>query len=259
MVRVMRVAFIGKGGSGKSTIAGTFARLLARTGRPVLAIDSDPMPGLTFSLGIQTADAGIPDEVLEDFTDEEGRTQTRLRAGLSSAEAVDKYAREGPDGVRFLQLQKSWGQPMPRLAQAFRHVVDELPVRDWSIVGDLPGGTRQPFFGWGGYADTVLVVVEPTPASMLTARRLARLATSEGSVRVVAVANKVREPGDTELIAARTGLTVLGAVNVDPAQESADRLGRALLDHDGAAMAVAGVASLVQTLLTDERTTEEPT
>lgn len=39
----VRVAFVGKGGAGKSSIAGTFARLLAVTGQPVLALDSDPM------------------------------------------------------------------------------------------------------------------------------------------------------------------------------------------------------------------------
>ena len=44
----MRVAFVGKGGSGKSTIAGTIARLLARDGDNVLALDVDTLPGLAF-------------------------------------------------------------------------------------------------------------------------------------------------------------------------------------------------------------------
>ncbi|MDP8932341.1 MAG: AAA family ATPase, partial [Actinomycetota bacterium] len=42
----MRVAFVGKGGSGKSALAGTLARALARRGESVLVLDSDPMPGL---------------------------------------------------------------------------------------------------------------------------------------------------------------------------------------------------------------------
>jgi CO dehydrogenase maturation factor len=35
----MRIAFVGKGGSGKTTSAAMFSRYLAATGRPTLAID----------------------------------------------------------------------------------------------------------------------------------------------------------------------------------------------------------------------------
>ncbi|MEH0551338.1 ATP-binding protein [Streptomyces sp. B21-101] len=37
----MRVAFVGKGGSGKTTLTALFARRLARSGAPVLAVDGD--------------------------------------------------------------------------------------------------------------------------------------------------------------------------------------------------------------------------
>ncbi|OCC14053.1 ATP-binding protein [Streptomyces sp. PTY087I2] len=37
----MRVAFVGKGGSGKTTLSALFARQLARSGAPVVAIDGD--------------------------------------------------------------------------------------------------------------------------------------------------------------------------------------------------------------------------
>lgn len=37
----MRIAFVGKGGSGKTTLSALFARQLARSGAPVLAVDGD--------------------------------------------------------------------------------------------------------------------------------------------------------------------------------------------------------------------------
>ncbi|WP_416971162.1 ArsA-related P-loop ATPase [Streptomyces sp. 4F14] len=37
----MRIAFVGKGGSGKTTLSALFARHLARSGAPVLAVDGD--------------------------------------------------------------------------------------------------------------------------------------------------------------------------------------------------------------------------
>jgi CO dehydrogenase maturation factor len=42
----MKSAISGKGGSGKTTIAATLTRILARRGLPVLAIDGDPNPNL---------------------------------------------------------------------------------------------------------------------------------------------------------------------------------------------------------------------
>jgi CO dehydrogenase maturation factor len=249
----MRVAFVGKGGTGKSSLAGTFARVLARTGVRVLALDSDPMPGLALSLGVPSVDTGLPDDAVEEYQ-EGGRRRYRLRSGLTGPGAVEQYAVAGPDGVRFLQLGKArgprWDNTRPHWA--FQRVLDDLPGDDWSIVGDLPGGTRQPFMTWGRYARTYLVVVEPTPASLLSGRRLARLAASRGTPRVLAVANKVRQPDDPDRVAAGTGLDVLGAVPFDPAVAEADRQGRALLDAEPAAPAVAAVRSLVEALRSRE-------
>lgn len=249
----MRVAFVGKGGAGKSSIAGTFARLLAATGRPVLAIDSDPMPGLAFSLGVASTDAGIPDEAVE-VVQGEGRPRLRLREGLTAAEVVDRYSTRGPDGVRFLQLGKARGPRWDNSRQhaAFQQVVDGLPGQGWSLVGDLPGGTRQPFQTWGRYARTVVAVVEPTPASELTGRRLARLAQLATRPRVVVVASKVREPGDAERVSRHTGLRLIGAIPRDPALEAADRTGLAILDCDPDGPYVAAVESLVTALLSEE-------
>jgi len=235
----MRVAFVGKGGAGKSSLAGTFARVLASTGEQVLALDSDPMPGLAFSLGVPQSDSGLPDEAVEEYADEEGRTRYRLRDGLTGTGAIAQYAGRTTEGAYFLQLGKARGPQWSNTRQhfGFQRVLD-----------DLPGGTRQPFFTWGRYAHTFLVVVEPTPASLLTGRRLARLAATAQAPRVLAIANKVRQPGDAERVAERTGLKVLGAVPFDPALGDADRLGRPILDHDPDGPTVTAVRSIVDAL-----------
>lgn len=48
----MKVGISGKGGTGKTTISGTLARLAARRGWETLAIDCDSNPNLGASLGI---------------------------------------------------------------------------------------------------------------------------------------------------------------------------------------------------------------
>ena len=238
---------MGKGGAGKSALAGTFARILARDGEPVLAVDSDPMPGLSISLGLGVVDAPIPDEAVQERAEGERGPRYRLRPGLSAVEAVERYARVAPDGVRLLQFGKLRGHVAPLVPSqfAFRQILDELPVDRWSLIGDLPGGTRQPFFGWGRYARTMLVVVEPTAKSLLSARRLARLGlAANGPDRILAVANKVRAADDVELVRWRAGLEVAAAVPWDEALAEAERLGRALLDHAPGSSAVRVLESL---------------
>lgn len=61
----LRIAFVGKGGAGKSLIAATVARLLARRGDRVLALDMDTMPGLALSLGVVAGPAGLPEDLAE--------------------------------------------------------------------------------------------------------------------------------------------------------------------------------------------------
>ena len=243
----MRIAFVGKGGVGKSAIAGTFCRALARRGDPVLAIDSDPLPGLAFSLGLEISDAPLPDEAIEERPEGE-RPRWRLATGLTAADAIERYAAVAPDGVRFLQFGKHRGETRALFKSqvAFRQIIRELPEDRWNVVGDLPGGTRQAFTGWGDYARTVLIVVEPTAKSLLTARRLSRLSLDEEHPRrIVAVANKVREEGDIELIARRTGLEVVGAVPWDEALAEAEQQMAAPIDLAPDSAAVQAVESLV--------------
>src|SRR3954467_11916520 len=47
----MKIAFVGKGGSGKTTLSALFTRRLVATGAPVLAIDADINQHLAAALG----------------------------------------------------------------------------------------------------------------------------------------------------------------------------------------------------------------
>lgn len=245
------MAFVGKGGAGKSAISGTFARLLARQGAAVLAVDSDPLPGLAWSLGLAIDDSPpIPDDAVVERQEGESGPRYRLRPDLDPAEAVDLYSVGAPDGVRFLQFGKVKAgqvQQLFRSQLAFLQIVRELPDDKWTVIGDLPGGTRQAFTGWGSFAQTVFIVVEPTAKSMLSGRRLARMADMDnGPARIVAVASKVRETGDETIIERRTGLEVVASIPWDEAFADAERKGMAPIDDAPNCPAVRAVESLVQ-------------
>ena len=53
----MKLAISGKGGVGKSTVAGTLSLLWAAAGRRVLAIDADPDANLASALGLRPTSA----------------------------------------------------------------------------------------------------------------------------------------------------------------------------------------------------------
>ena len=249
----MRLAFVGKGGAGKSAISGTFARVLAREDHKVLAIDSDPLPGLAYSLGLAIdRTPPIPDDAVIERKEGEEGPRWRLNPDVDPLEAVEKWSVEAPDGVRFLQFGKIMGDPknLWRSQMAFRFIISKLPEGHWNVVGDLPGGTRQAFTGWGTWANTILIVVEPTAKSLLSGRRLARMADldPENPKRVMVVASKVREPDDVEMIAKGTGLEVIASVPWDEELAEAERQQLAPLDFAPTSPAVRAVESLVERL-----------
>jgi CO dehydrogenase maturation factor len=75
----MKIAISGKGGSGKTTIAATLTRILARRGLPVLAIDGDPNPNLLQALGAgDCVCEPVPRSVIARCADETGATRLVL-------------------------------------------------------------------------------------------------------------------------------------------------------------------------------------
>ncbi len=241
----MRIAFLGKGGSGKSTIAGTVARLLAREGHKVLALDVDTMPGLAFSIGLgRITDAGMPEELGER---REGKGWV-LREEISAEALVDRYALDGPDDVRFLQLGKLPGHVRPGSTTAFRHVIETFRSPGWSIVGDLAAGTRQSFYGWADFATILGIVIEPTRAALLSARRLRGVAEIMPEATVGLIVNKVRNGTAAEVIGADLELPVWAEVPYDERVAIAERTGLAPIDVAPESEAVAAIAGLVADL-----------
>ena len=103
----MRVAVCGKGGSGKTTIAATMARLFARRGHAVTALDGDPNPNLAVALGVPSeARAGLRrvprEEVLEERADANGFKDLHLTRPFE--DVVSEYGLHAPDGVVTLSM-----------------------------------------------------------------------------------------------------------------------------------------------------------
>lgn len=129
-----------------------------------------------------------------------------------------------------------------------RGIIGELKVGGGVTIIDMEAGLE--LFGRGtpGPSDLLVTVVEPSLWSIQTALRIADLAAELGVPKVVAVANKTREPADVEWIreALRpVGVEVVAVVPYDPAVSLADRRVRALLDIAPESDAVRAIGGLV--------------
>jgi CO dehydrogenase maturation factor len=98
----MRLAIVGKGGAGKTSLAGTMARLLARRGRRVLAIDGDPNPTLGFTLGVSPEQVGRMPAVGPELVE---RTDNGFQLTKTLEEVYALHSLEGPDGVKLLATE----------------------------------------------------------------------------------------------------------------------------------------------------------
>lgn len=101
-----RIAVCGKGGSGKTTVAGTLARVCARRGHRVTAIDGDSNPNLAITLGIPPEQAAcitpLPRTLLEQRTDETGAARSVL--AVPPEEIFQRYGVRAPDDVTLVLL-----------------------------------------------------------------------------------------------------------------------------------------------------------
>lgn len=233
-------------------ITGTLARLMARRGHKVLVLDSDTVPGLAFSLGLQAPEEPPLLAAMERGPDK----RWRFVRGVGPVRAVQRFATPAPDGVQLLQIGKTGknGQaPVMGATQAFHRTIHGLDrartFDDWVVLGDLCAGPRQPAFDWAPYARRLLLVVEPTSQSMMTARRVRRIAAqARPSLAFSLVVNKAGGPGDADAISAFLEMPALAVIPFDDDVRASERLGLALIDHAPDSAALRAIERLAQAL-----------
>ena len=102
----MKIAVVGKGGAGKTTIAGTLSRILGHEGNSILAIDGDHNPNLALTLGLTRNDADqiqyIPSNVMK--LEDSPSGERVLVMNIDQDELFKKYATPAPDNVNLIVM-----------------------------------------------------------------------------------------------------------------------------------------------------------
>ncbi len=128
---------------------------------------------------------------------------------------------------------------------------EELPGS--VVVADMQAGLEH--LSWAGgtlrHVDLLLVVVEPTTKTLLTADRAHRLAVELGIPEVAFVGNRASE-GDRprlEAFAAERGAQLMAVIPDDDAVRQADRVGKCVLDTAPASPSVRAIEGLADRLV----------
>ncbi len=249
----MRVALAGKGGVGKTTITATFARLVARRGARVVAIDADSNPNLAVALGVERERAReapfLPHQLVSRRFDGPALTEP-------IETVVNRYTLAAPDGVRvaLMGMPTHAGEGCLCAGHATVSAVlgDLGTLPDVVTVVDMEASPEHLSRGTTRHVDTLMLVTEPYYRSLETVRRLAQLAAELPIARLAVIANKVRSEADAAAISEfchHHGLQMAGQVPYSDSVVNADLAGIPLLDSTLDGGVIAAIGRLADSLL----------
>ncbi|MDN3268283.1 ATP-binding protein [Streptomyces sp. MA15] len=237
----MKIAFVGKGGSGKTTLSSLFIRHLAAVGAPVVAVDADINQHLGAALGLdETEAAALPamGEHLRLIKDYLRGSNPRI----ASADTMIKTTPPG-EGSRLLRVQEdnplydACARPVDLEGGAVRLMVTgpftdadlgvacyhsktgavELCLNhlvdgpDEYVVVDMTAGSDSFASGMFTRFDMTFLVAEPTRKGVSVYRQYKEYARDFG-VALKVVGNKVQGPDDVDFLRAEAGDDLLVTV-----------------------------------------------
>ena len=253
----MKIAVSGKGGLGKTFIAGSLAAYYARHGHSIIAIDTDPSPNLAITLGLSPEEAARIVPIAEDERLIRLKTGTDFpgvfRLTFSVDDIIEKYSTPTPAGPALMVMGtvRSMGAgctcPANSLVKALmRHLVVE---RDEVVILDMEAGIEHLGRGIAEHVDILLVIADANRKSLEIAATICRLAANSAIKNVFLVGNRIadsRQEMAVRTFADSNGIVVLAMIPFDPLVADAGITGNPL--EEDVSPALQAIGGLVETI-----------
>jgi CO dehydrogenase maturation factor len=249
----MKIAFVGKGGSGKSTLTALFIRHLQQQDRRIMAIDADLNMNLAGLLGVTAP----PDKVLAAPSVADA-LRAHLRGTNERIPDISKFLPTTPPGAGSNLIRRHDDPTLDfcsvpagdhtrlltvgtydseGIGQTCYHshlfvaenMLSHIIADDFDVVCDMVAGTDAFAYSLHLQFDAIILIAEPTPESAEVCALYMNLAKDSGIDELVhLVANKVEDDDDLKFIRERTGFTPLGTLPVLPALKKSRQRGDAV-------------------------------
>lgn len=235
----MRIAFVGKGGAGKTTVAALFCRHLAAQGRTVLALDADINQNLAAALGADPCEAAPVDPLGEHLDEIKGYLRGDNPRIVSTAAMVKttppgrgsrllRVVEDNPiyrrcvravDGVRvagtggFAEADLGvacYHSKVGAVELILNHLLD---ADDEYVVVDMTAGADAFASGLFTRFDRTFVVCEPTVRAVGVYRQYLDYAAGY-EVAVSVLGNKVTDAADEWFLREQLGTDLLACLPV---------------------------------------------
>jgi len=260
----MKVAVSGKGGVGKTLIAGGLARGFVERSLKTMAIDADSSPNLALTLGLSAEEARKIVPLTENKQLVESKTNTGYSGVYNLNFTVDDIIRDysvnTPLGVNLIVMGtvKAMGSgcmcaPNAVVRSLLRHLMVE---RNEAVVLDLEAGVEHIGRGTARAVDTLLIIADSNLKSLEIAKHIHDMSAASEMKHVYLIGNRVMNQAQENAIrsfAERNGLEVLALVPFDQEVIEADMLGETPLKNKGIA-SVMTIDNICDSLLKKNKT-----
>ena len=213
----MRIAFLGKGGSGKTTITTSFIKYLQKEGKKVLAVDADVNVHLKEALEMEVPFIGDKFDAIASYLEESKINKKIPVIGTTTPSNESKFIKPSLDDefIRMFGTVKDnvgliacgtytkeglgvscYHSKLGSLILAYNRILDD---NDFYVVSDMTAGTDSAGTSMYAISDINIFVVEPTKKSIQVLNDYKNII-DESKKNVYVIANKIESNEDIEFI-----------------------------------------------------------
>ncbi len=257
------IALAGKGGVGKTTVAGMIIKYLAQNqSGSILAIDADPSSNLNMVLGLELdfTVGEIREDMLHKVKEslvQGGAAMGGLPGGISKREYLEYHVRSSlAEGSRFDLIAMGRGEGQGcycAVNHNLREVIDGMSKHYAYVVIDNEAGMEHLSRHTTRDVQHLLIVSDPSQRGLVAAQRIADMS-KELDIRIeksYIIVNRVQAelPQETRAFVDKMGVPLLGVIPADVELGVFDYSGKPLVDLGDDSPVYQAVANMLKQIL----------